>query len=102
MSGLISTVALSETSTLFIRSQCTARCLCSCWLVFAESFPVADDLPWHKANKIIPHIDVNSGNPVLPTKPNGYKFERFVFDVLPFAKHSLVVETKREEEFGPI
>jgi UDP-N-acetylglucosamine/UDP-N-acetylgalactosamine diphosphorylase len=63
---------------------------------------VADDLPWHKANKIIPHIDVNSGNPVLPTKPNGYKFERFVFDVLPFAKHSLVVETKREEEFGPI
>jgi UDP-N-acetylglucosamine/UDP-N-acetylgalactosamine diphosphorylase len=63
---------------------------------------IADDLPWHKANKIVPHIDVKTGESVVPTNPNGYKFERFVFDVLPFAKHSLVVETKREEEFAPI
>ena len=63
---------------------------------------VVDDLPWHKANKIVPHIDAKTGASVVPTNPNGYKFERFVFDILPFAKHSLVVETRREEEFAPI
>lgn len=63
---------------------------------------IVDDLPWHKANKIVPHIDVKTGDSVVPTSPNGHKFERFVFDVLPFATHSLVVETRREEEFAPI
>jgi UDP-N-acetylglucosamine/UDP-N-acetylgalactosamine diphosphorylase len=59
-------------------------------------------LPWHVAHKIVPFIDVQTGELVEPSEPNAYKYERFVFDVLPLATTSLVVETKREDEFAPI
>ena len=58
-------------------------------------------LPFHRAVKKIPHIDEN-GNPVEPTKPNGIKLETFVFDALPLAKHSTILETLRCEEFAPV
>jgi len=58
-------------------------------------------LPLHKAVKKIPHIDQN-GNPVIPQKPNGIKLESFVFDALPMADNSIILETKREQEFGPV
>jgi UDP-N-acetylglucosamine/UDP-N-acetylgalactosamine diphosphorylase len=63
---------------------------------------IADDLPWHKARKKVNHIDLQTGEQVVPDEPNANKYERFVFDVLPLAEKSLVVETKREEEFAPI
>ena len=63
---------------------------------------IADDLPWHKQRKKVPHLSLSSGQLVEPEEPNAYKFERFVFDVLPLAKNSLVVQTNREEEFAPI
>jgi len=63
---------------------------------------IADDLPWHKAIKRVNHIDLQTGEQIIPEEPNAYKYERFVFDVLPLAKHSLVVETERGEEFAPI
>jgi len=63
---------------------------------------IADELPWHVAHKIVPFIDVQTGELVEPSEPNAYKYERFVFDVLPLATTSLVVETKREDEFAPI
>lgn len=72
--------------------------------LFTVSFlqQVADDLPWHKAHKKVPFIDLQSGNQIEPEEPNACKFEKFVFDVIPLAKHSLVVETSRDEEFAPI
>ncbi len=63
---------------------------------------IADELPWHIAHKIVPYIDLQTGEPIEPAEPNAYKFERFVFDVLPLASNSLVVATKREDEFAPI
>ena len=63
---------------------------------------IAEDLPWHKANKNVPFVDLDTGEIINPDTPNAYKFEKFVFDVLRFAKKPLVVETKREEEFAPI
>lgn len=35
--------------------------------------------------------------PVAPREPNGYKLERFVFDLLPDARALLMVEARREE-----
>ena len=58
-------------------------------------------LPFHRADKKIPTIDEN-GNPVKPDKPNGIKFELFVFDALPFARNPVVIETSRESEFSPV
>jgi UDP-N-acetylglucosamine/UDP-N-acetylgalactosamine diphosphorylase len=63
---------------------------------------VADEMPWHIAHKIVPHIDLQTGEYVNPKSPNANKYERFVFDVLPLAKKSLVVETERADEFAPI
>lgn len=58
-------------------------------------------LPFHKAIKKIPHVDAK-GNPVNPDKPNGVKLETFVFDALPMAKKSIILETLRSEEFAPV
>jgi UDP-N-acetylglucosamine/UDP-N-acetylgalactosamine diphosphorylase len=58
-------------------------------------------LPFHKAIKKIPHIDAK-GNPVNPDKPNGVKLETFVFDALPMAKKSVILEALRSEEFAPV
>ncbi len=57
-------------------------------------------LPFHRADKKIPTID-SAGNLVKPEKPNGVKFEMFVFDALPFARNPVVVETLRENDFSP-
>lgn len=59
------------------------------------------ELPFHRAIKKVPHID-ESGRRVDPPVENAYKFERFIFDVLPLAEQSLVVEARREDEFCPL
>ena len=58
-------------------------------------------LPFHRADKKIPTIDA-AGNAVKPDKPNGVKFEMFVFDALPFAQCPVIIETRREDDFSPV
>ena len=58
-------------------------------------------LPLHKAVKKIPHIDEN-GTAIEPAEPNGIKLEHFVFDALPLASNSIILQTVRSEEFGPV
>jgi UDP-N-acetylglucosamine/UDP-N-acetylgalactosamine diphosphorylase len=59
-------------------------------------------LPYHRAEKKIPHVDLKTGEVVAPQKINGVKLERFVFDALPLCRNSIVYETDRVEEFAPI
>ncbi|OQX88425.1 hypothetical protein B6D60_02215 [candidate division KSB1 bacterium 4484_87] len=58
-------------------------------------------LPFHVAHKKIKYIDEH-GREVNPSEPNGYKFEMFIFDALPFAKNPVVMEVDRKEEFSPV
>ena len=58
-------------------------------------------LPFHRADKKIPCVDAG-GNLSKPEKPNGVKFEMFVFDALPFAKEPVIIETRREDDFSPV
>lgn len=58
-------------------------------------------LPFHRADKKVATVDAE-GSPVKPEKPNGVKFEMFVFDALPFARRPLVIETAREDDFSPV
>lgn len=58
-------------------------------------------LPFHLAHKKVPYID-SEGVKHEPTAPNGYKFEMFVFDALPFANNPVIIETAREDDFSPV
>ena len=58
-------------------------------------------LPIHRADKKIPYID-SDGSQITPTEPNGIKLETFVFDALPLAQKSVILQTLREEEFAPV
>lgn len=55
-------------------------------------------LPYHIARKKVATLDEKG----KPAEVEATKFETFVFDTLPFARTSLSVEVKREEEFAPI
>ena len=57
-------------------------------------------LPWHRADKKIPYIDGN-GISQTPAEPNGVKLESFIFDALPLAEKTMVMEFDRAEVFGP-
>ncbi|MCI0359933.1 MAG: UTP--glucose-1-phosphate uridylyltransferase [Planctomycetaceae bacterium] len=61
----------------------------------------SDALPFHAAHKKVPHIDA-SGRKVEPALPNAYRFERFIFDLLPLARQALVVEADPAEAFAPV
>ena len=59
------------------------------------------ELPIHLAHKKVP-VCGDDGVTVTPDEPNAYKFEKFIFDVLPDAKRALCVEFDRAEEFSPV
>ena len=59
-------------------------------------------LPWHRAEKKVPHVDLVTGQRVEPARPNGVKLEAFIFDALPLAARAVLLETSREEEFSPV
>jgi UDP-N-acetylglucosamine/UDP-N-acetylgalactosamine diphosphorylase len=57
-------------------------------------------LPLHKAVKKIPYIDEH-GKLLEPAEPNGVKLESFVFDAVPLASKSIILQILRSEEFAP-
>ena len=59
-------------------------------------------LPFHRAEKKVPCIDLETGEAVKLEKPNAVKLETFVFDALPLTQTSIVYETDRLDEFAPI
>jgi UDP-N-acetylglucosamine/UDP-N-acetylgalactosamine diphosphorylase len=74
--------------------------------VFAQAFlqrlvDQRTELPFHIARKQVSYLD-NAGQVIHPTAENAFKFERFIFDVLPLARKTLVVEADRDTEFNPL
>lgn len=58
------------------------------------------DLPWHRADKKVPYLEPD-GNLISPEEPNAVKLEAFIFDALPLAEKTVILEAAREEEFAP-
>lgn len=58
-------------------------------------------LPFHVSVKKVTHIN-DAGDTVEPETENACKFERFIFDALPFARNPLVLEAERASEFLPV
>ncbi len=61
----------------------------------------AHGLPFHRALKAVSFVD-ESGELQKPSKPNAIKFERFVFDLLPMAERTLVIEGDASQVFAPV
>ena len=57
-------------------------------------------MPLHLAFKKIPVVE--NGKIVKPTEPNGYKFEKFIFDILPNAKRAAFLAFEQKNEFSPV
>ncbi len=63
-----------------------------------------NSLPLHVARKNVAFLD-EAGRMVQPADsqpPNAIKFERFIFDALPLAGTTLIVEGDRAREFNPV
>ena len=58
-------------------------------------------LPLHIVEKQIPYLDEN-GKYVEPDKPNGYKYETLVLDMIHQVDNCLPYEVERSREFAPI
>ena len=52
-------------------------------------------------NKKAKYLDKN-GEVVVPSSPNAYKFEAFLFDAFGEVDEMAVLRVKREEEFAPV
>jgi len=64
---------------------------------FARKIAQDKDLPFHAATKeVLIDLDQN------PQTIKAIKFEKFVFDALPFAKNPILFEVDRKDEFSPI
>lgn len=59
-------------------------------------------LPWHRAEKKVPYIDIATGRRIEPQMPNAIKLELFVFDALPLARRAIVLRQDRAECFSPV
>jgi UDP-N-acetylglucosamine/UDP-N-acetylgalactosamine diphosphorylase len=71
-------------------------------LPFLQSSSLGEkSLPYHRAVKKVPFID-EQGTRVSPQMPNAFKYERFIFDLLPVAAKSLVIEVEAAECFAPV
>lgn len=59
------------------------------------------ELPFHRAWKKVPFVNELSHR-IRPRQPNANKFEMFIFDAIPAAEKTLVLEAPREETFSPV
>lgn len=58
------------------------------------------NLPWHRADKKVPYLN-EQGETVKPAEPNAVKLESFIFDALPLADKTMILEGCRAEHFAP-
>ena len=71
--------------------------------VFDRAFlarEAAKAMPIHLAFKKIPFVA--GGKVVKPAEPNGYKFEKFIFDILPNARRAAFLAFAQKDEFSPV
>lgn len=60
-----------------------------------------NELPLHIVEKKIPYMD-ETGKFINPAKPNGYKFETLILDMIHLLDTCLPFEVERNKEFAPI
>jgi UDP-N-acetylglucosamine/UDP-N-acetylgalactosamine diphosphorylase len=72
-------------------------------LGFLEKMSAKENiLPFHVARKKVPYIDPTTGEIRNPVELNAIKFERFIFDILPFARNAVIVEVDAVNHYAPL
>ena len=66
---------------------------------FLESMNIK--MPYHRAFKKNDYIN-EEGVKTVPTEPNSFEFEKFIFDAFKYFDNFTLLEVLREDEFAPI
>ena len=75
--------------------------MCNLFTIDAIEKVSKEPLIYHKAFKKNSYLDEN-GKEVIPTGPNAYKFEAFIFDAFEFFDDIAILRGKREDDFAPV
>ena len=75
--------------------------MCNLYTIDAIEKISKETLMYHSAFKKNAYIDEN-GKEVIPTEPNSYKFESFIFDAFELFDDIAILRGKREDDFAPV
>ena len=75
--------------------------MCNLYTIDAIEKISQETLMYHSAFKKNSYIDEN-GKEIIPTEPNSYKFESFIFDAFEFFDDIAILRGKREDDFAPV
>lgn len=75
--------------------------MCNLYTIDAIEKISKEHLIYHCAVKKNSYID-EEGKEVIPTEPNSYKFESFIFDAFELFDNIAILRGKREEDFAPV
>ena len=75
--------------------------MCNLYTIEAIERISKEPLIYHSAFKKNSYID-EDGKEVIPTKPNSYKFESFIFDAFELFDDIAILRGKREDDFAPV
>jgi UDP-N-acetylglucosamine/UDP-N-acetylgalactosamine diphosphorylase len=84
-----------------LKHQCANLSLFCMNMEFVQDVAGKGPLPLHLAFKPAKFLSPD-GETVLPDKPNAWKFERFIFDILPSARKAGALMYPREKCFAPL
>ena len=75
--------------------------MCNLYTIEAIEKISTEVLMYHSAFKKNSYIDEN-GKEIVPTEPNSYKFESFIFDAFELFDDIAILRGKREDDFAPV
>ena len=75
--------------------------MCNLYTIDAIEKISKETLIYHSAVKKNAYIDEN-GREIIPTEPNSYKFESFIFDAFEIFDDIAILRGKREDDFAPV
>lgn len=78
-----------------------AHIMCNLFTIEAIEKVSKEPLIYHSAFKKNSYLDEN-GKEIIPTEPNSYKFEAFIFDAFEFFDDIAILRGKREDDFAPV
>lgn len=75
--------------------------MCNLYTIDAIEKISKEPLIYHSAFKKNSYIN-EEGKEIIPTEPNCYKFESFIFDAFEFFDDIAILRGKREDDFAPV